>query len=148
MKNVIFTLSMLFITMLGFNATAQVGGVPVGGAVDGPVIKVDKEIHDYGTIENGANGMCVFKVTNTGNQPLIISTCSGSCGCTVPKCPETPILPGASSEITVKYDTEREGPINKSVTINSNAANNPALIIKIKGNVKAKKTATSTPPAN
>jgi hypothetical protein len=46
-------------------------------------------------------------------------------------------LPGESSVITVKYDTKRPGPINKSVTINSNATNEPVKVVRIKGNVGA-----------
>jgi hypothetical protein len=45
-------------------------------------------------------------------------------------------LPGASSNITVKYDTKRAGVINKSVTINSNAVNEPVKVVRIKGNVE------------
>ena len=101
----------------------------------GPAISVDKEVHDYGNIPYNADGTCEFKVTNTGTEPLIMSKCKGSCGCTVPKCDPNPILPGESSIITVKYDTKRSGPINKSVTINSNAVNEPAKIVRIKGNV-------------
>jgi hypothetical protein len=37
----------------------------------------------------------------------------------------------------VKYDTKRPGPINKSVTINSNAVNEPVKVVRIKGNVEA-----------
>lgn len=105
---------------------------------DGAVISVDKEVHDYGNIQQNDNGECVFVVTNTGNQPLIISLCKGSCGCTVPACPKEPIAPGASAEITVKYATNRVGPINKSVTITSNAVNEPSKRIRITGNVEAK----------
>ncbi len=107
---------------------------------DGPKITVDKEVHDYGTIEQGANGVCVFTVTNTGNAPLIISTCKGSCGCTVPQCSKEPIAPGATTEISVKYDTKRVGPISKNVKINSNAVNEPVKVIRIKGKVNAKPT--------
>lgn len=107
---------------------------------DGPKISVDKEVHDYGTIENGANGVCVFTVTNTGNAPLIISLCKGSCGCTVPKCTKEPIAPGATSEIEVKYDTKRQGMINKTVTITSNAVDFPRKMIRIKGKVLPKPT--------
>ena len=39
--------------------------------------------------------------------------------------------------ILVKYDTKRPGPINKSVTINSNAVNEPVKVVRIKGNVEA-----------
>jgi hypothetical protein len=58
--------------------------------------------------------------------PLIITQCQGSCGCTVPQCETAPIKPGAKSTITVKYDSNRVGPINKSVTISSNAVNTPS----------------------
>jgi len=134
MKKAIFTLSLLVAAMLSFNSVAQEVGA------NGPVLKIDKEVHDYGTIDQGANGECVFVVTNTGNQPLILSRCKGSCGCTVPSCPQEPIAPGASAKIKVKYDTNRVGPINKSVTITSNAGNEPNKVIRIKGQIKAKAT--------
>lgn len=101
-------------------------------------LTLDKEVHDYGTIKQGANGECVFVVKNTGSAPLIISNCKGSCGCTVPQCDKAPIAPGGTQEIKVKYDTKRVGPINKSVTITSNATNTPTKMIRIKGNVLAK----------
>ncbi|MFY8138551.1 MAG: DUF1573 domain-containing protein [Flavobacteriales bacterium] len=129
MKKVLLSLS--FILGVVAFASAQ---VPV---VSGPVITVDKEVHDYGTVPFGGNGTCEFKVTNTGTEPLILSKCKGSCGCTVPTCEPNPILPGASSNITVKYDTKRPGPINKSVTISSNATNEPTKTVRIKGTVEA-----------
>ncbi len=144
MKKAILTLSLVLTALFGLNTFAQ-DGTAIVGSEDGPMITLDKDVHDYGTIENGANGACVFKVTNTGNAPLIISFCKGSCGCTVPECPKEPIAPGASAEIKVKYDTKRPGPINKSVTITSNAVNSPSKMIRIKGNVKSK---PATTPAN
>jgi hypothetical protein len=145
MKKVIFTLSLLVAAMMSFNSVAQeVTNTTTQSS--GAVMEIDKEIHDYGTIEQGANGVCIFTVTNTGTAPLIISMCKGSCGCTVPSCPKEPIAPGASAEIRVKYDTNRVGPINKSVTITSNADNEPQKIIRIKGQVKAK--AATPAPAN
>ena len=55
----------------------------------------------------------------------------------MPKCETAPIKPGAKSSITVKYDSNRVGPINKSVTISSNAANAPEKIVRISGTVEA-----------
>ena len=46
-----------------------------------------------------------------------------------------PIPPGGTTKIKVSYDTKRIGGINKSVTIESNAANAAVKIVKIKGNV-------------
>ena len=66
---------------------------------------------------------------------MIIQSAKGSCGCTVPEWPKEPIAPGAKGEIIVKYDTKRTGAINKSVTIISNAVNEPTKVLKIKGNV-------------
>ena len=101
----------------------------------GAKIEFEKEVHDYGNIKYGANGTCTFEFKNTGNAPLIISKAQGSCGCTVPEWPKEPIPPGGKSVIKVKYDTKRPGPISKSVTITSNAVNEPSKVIRIKGTV-------------
>ena len=78
MKKVVLSLSLAL--GLALSAFAQ------PELVTGPSISLDKDTHDYGDIAFDSNGACQFKVTNTGNEPLIISNCQGSCGCTVPKC--------------------------------------------------------------
>lgn len=107
-------------------------------------IKLDKTVHDYGNIKQGDNGECEFKFINNGKEPLVITNCMGSCGCTVPQCPKEPILPGKSGVIKVKYDTQRVGPIYKTVTINSNAKSGTQTI-SIKGNIEAKPVETTFP---
>jgi hypothetical protein len=97
-------------------------------------IEFESTVIDYGTIEKGADGVRVFKFTNTGDAPLIVSKVKSSCGCTVPKKPEGPILPGESGEIQVKYDTNRVNPIRKTITVTSNA-DTPTVALKIKGTV-------------
>jgi len=99
---------------------------------------VNKETHDYGSIKAGANGVCEFVIQNEGTEPLILATVKGSCQCTVPSWPTEPIPPGESAVISVKYNTENVGPINKSVTITSNAINEPIKVLRISGNVLAK----------
>jgi hypothetical protein len=139
MKKVLFTLAVLF------------GGFALISAqevVNGPVLSLDKEVHDYGTMDQGGDGNCVFTVTNDGTLPLIISRCKGSCGCTVPQCDKDPIMPGATSSIKVKYDTKRVGPINKSVTITSNASNEPTKVIRIKGKIEAVAQQVGAPVKN
>ncbi len=139
MKNFILSFAMLaFVVSSGF---AQDGKALSGG----PAISVDKEVHDYGTIKQGANGACEFAITNTGSEPLIISKAKGSCGCTVPEWPKEPIMPGQSANMTVRYDTKRVGAINKSVTITSNASNNENLVVRIKGNVLASENTGDMP---
>jgi hypothetical protein len=89
---------------------------------------------DYGTIDKGADGIRTFEFTNTGDAPLVITKVSSSCGCTVPKKPKDPIMPGKTGEIQVKYDTNRVMPIRKTITVVSNA-DTPTISLKIKGDV-------------
>jgi hypothetical protein len=109
-----------------------------------PEIAFEKNVHDYGTLFVGGDGNCEFEFTNTGKEPLILSSVRSSCGCTVPSWPREPILPGKKNVIKVKYDTNRLGPINKSITVMSNAKN-PTEVLRISGNI-VKKTEESTIP--
>jgi hypothetical protein len=99
-----------------------------------PQIVFDSLTIDYGTIEKGDDGVRVFRFTNAGAVPLEIKQVRSSCGCTIPKKPDAPVAPGASSEIEVKYDTQRVGPIRKTITVSSNAST-PVVALKIKGEV-------------
>lgn len=93
---------------------------------------------DYGKIEKGSDGVRVFEFTNTGNAPLVISNVRSSCGCTIPKKPDAPIAPGETGKIEVKYDTNRVGPIRKTITVTSNATEKPNIALKIKGTIYSK----------
>ncbi|MEA3478305.1 MAG: DUF1573 domain-containing protein [Bacteroidota bacterium] len=99
-----------------------------------PVITFEKIVHNYGTINQNADGTCQFEFTNSGKEPLILSRPKSSCGCTVPTWPKQPILPGKTDAVKVTYSTKRIGPINKTVTIYSNASNSP-VVLRIKGKV-------------
>lgn len=108
-------------------------------------ITFEKELHDYGTIEFGADGAYAFKFTNTGNEPLVITSSQGSCGCTVPKWPKEPILKGQSAYINVNYDTKRPGPFTKTVTVMSNAKS-ASKVLTIKGVVKSQEQSEDLMP--
>ena len=123
-----------------FSLQAQDNAQPVVNP-NAPEISFDKIVHDYGTIYQGADGTCEFKFTNTGKEPLILSKPTSSCGCTVPTWPQEPILPGKSDVIKVTYATHNIGPINKTVTVTSNAKTN-RVVLTIKGNVVAKPAET------
>jgi hypothetical protein len=106
-----------------------------------PEMSFDSELHDYGTIKQGADGTYEFKFVNTGNEPLVINSARGSCGCTVPTYPKEPIQKGQTSVIKVSYDTKRVGAFTKTVTIESNAKTSPK-ILTIKGVVEAVETSS------
>lgn len=121
----------------GHNHGAAAATTQTTAPVSTADIKMDKMVHDYGNIMQGGNGECEFKFTNNGKEPLVITNCMGSCGCTVPQCPKEPILPGKQGVIKVKYDTNRVGGIYKTVTVNSNAKSGN-VVLTIKGNVEQK----------
>jgi hypothetical protein len=114
----------LFTVVLSLTAAGQ----------DIAVITFDSLTIDYGTIVKGADGIRQFKFTNTGTSELEIMQVRSSCGCTIPKKPDAPIAPGALDIIEVKYDTNRVGPIRKTITVASNASV-PMVALKIKGEV-------------
>jgi hypothetical protein len=130
-------LALLFGLFFLFSLAAK---TQTSAKVDGPVITFEKLDHDYGTLQQGADGNCVFKFKNTGNEPLIISDVRKSCGCTTPTWNKEPILPGKSGTIKVGYDTNRIGAFSKTVTVISNATN-PSVELKFSGNVLAKDAA-------
>jgi len=120
MKNVI---AILFVGLMSLGINAQEKTAK---------IEFKTDVIDYGTVEKGSNGVRVFEFTNTGDAPLIISSVKSTCGCTVPKKPKEPIMPGEKGEIEVKYDTNRVNPIRKTITVTSNA-DTPTVALKIKG---------------
>ena len=78
MKTILSFLSILFLSI----------------SIHSQEFKFDTETIDYGSVSIGSNGDKVFVFKNIGTQPLIISNIQSSCGCTVPKKPEKPIMPG------------------------------------------------------
>lgn len=109
-----------------------VGGIALASA---QTISFDKTTIDYGKVEVGANGQRFVTVTNTGDQPLIISNVRPSCGCTTPKWSKDPILPGKSAKIEVGYDTKLKGPFKKSIEVYSNDPEHGRSVLWIKGSV-------------
>lgn len=102
--------------------------------VSGAKMVLETTTLDYGTIAQHSDKFRTVEFTNTGTAPLIIKKADGSCGCTVPTYPKTPVAPGATAEIKISYDTKRLGTFNKTVTIQTNAG---VKVLKVKGNVVA-----------
>lgn len=76
-----------------------------------------------------------FKITNTGNKPLVIKSCKTSVGCWVAYCSSTPIPVGAYSIIKTKFNAiGREGPQRKTLTLDLNTEPN-IKVLNIQGNI-------------
>ena len=102
----------------------------------GADFKFKEEEFNFGTIKQGEAVTHEFEFTNTGSEPIIITSAAGSCGCTVPIWPKEPIAKGQKSTIKVTFNSAgKMGIQDKTVTINSNAKQNP-LVIHLKGTVE------------
>jgi hypothetical protein len=127
----------LIVIMVMFLAvlTIQAQDKPAAASQDSIIFA--STVHDYGTIVQASDGSCEFKFTNKGKAPIVLNDVKASCGCTVPEWTRTPVAPGANGTIKVTYNTNNVGAFSKSITVNSNAVNNPLVLI-IKGTVNAK----------
>lgn len=107
-------------------------------ATEGKFAKMtfDTEEHDFGTIQQGDKVSYDFKFKNTGEADLVITQAKGSCGCTVPDYPKTPIKVGAPGTIKVSFNSRgKHGETSKTVTIMCNTAEGNK-ILKIKANIE------------
>ncbi len=141
MKRIALFLTVLFFASSAISQEEEKVTQTIKESGNGPEISFEKVVHDYGTLYQGGDGSSDFEFTNTGNEPLVLSTVRSSCGCTVPKWPREPILPGKSAVINVKYDTRRIGTINKSITVLSNAKT-ASVVLSIKGKILPKPAET------
>jgi hypothetical protein len=111
--------------------------------ISAQTISFENTTIDYGKIKQGADGQRVFVVKNTGDKPLIISKVQPSCGCTTPEWNKEPIMPGATSEIKVGYDTKIVGNFQKLIQVTSNDPANTNISLYIKGNIESTTQAAS-----
>lgn len=137
MKNLLFSLVLMLAATFGLQAQ--------DANPNAPEILFQSEVIDFGTIVQNANGTREFVFTNTGKEPLIITSTRGSCGCTVPSPPKEPIAPGEKGVIKVTYDTNRVGPFVKTVTVESNGKSSKK-VLTIKGKVDPAPAETTTSP--
>ena len=139
MKRIILTLSAV-VVLSAFsckeNASSKIDSANVSVAAERdeaakqvPVMSFEKAEHDFGTIEQGTPQQTVFKFTNTGNGPLIITDATSSCGCTVPEYPKnTPVAPGETGEMVVKFNGQGQNQVTKTITVKANTAKGSEIL--------------------
>lgn len=107
---------------------------------EGPQITFQETEHNFGDINQGDKVEHVFTFENSGNEPLILSNVTTTCGCTASDWPREPVAPGETAKIKVTFNsTGKMGRQNKVVTVLSNAENAQERV-KMVGNVLPKKT--------
>lgn len=101
----------------------------------GPQISFNEVEKDFGMILHGERVFHRFNFINTGNETLIVTGVSSSCGCTVADYSKSPIQPGADGYVEVTFDSQnRQGFQEKTVTVLSNCEPNRTEL-KIKATV-------------
>ena len=76
----------------------------------------EPSVHNFGEIQEvDGNVSHIFKGVNHSSKPILIVEVTATCGCTVPKFSQKPILPGAIFEINVTFS-----PINRPGTFQKN----------------------------
>ncbi len=90
---------------------------------------------DLGIIKQNNPVQVDFRFTNTGNQPIVITDVTTSCGCTVAKHSQEPVKQGESSIISVTYNAKSVGSFHKTVTVKTSADTNP-IILTLSGEVR------------
>lgn len=93
-----------------------------------PRISSNKETHNFGQIEWKQPVTVEYTITNTGNQPLVLTNVTTSCACTVADWTKTPIAPGEKGTVKASFDAKALGHFEKSVAIYSNATPNLAYL--------------------
>lgn len=100
--------------------------------------------HDFGTIKHGTPVETVFKYTNTGSSPLVVSNIQSTCGCTVPSDWTKQVAPGETGEFKVKFDGKGNGVVSKSITMTTNTEKG-AETVRIKAMVEGDPNASNQP---
>ncbi|HMW38892.1 MAG TPA: DUF1573 domain-containing protein [Saprospiraceae bacterium] len=133
MKN-LFLLTLGLVLSLGLRAQTPAQATPATEKTGGPKMVFETNTVDYGEIKKGADPLRKAVFTNKGTEPLIVKNARGSCGCTVPTWPKEPIMPGETGVIEIRYDTQRVGSINKTVSIQTNEGDEEIRLF-VKGNI-------------
>lgn len=122
----IFTLALIILTI---NTSAK------GQAK----IQFENTSVSYDNIKAGSDGQRSFVFKNSGTETLIIDKVVSTSSHIKVIEPGKRIEPGSSNQIKIIYDTSIPGPIRRTITLYSNATNQPVSALKVKGNVLEKK---------
>jgi hypothetical protein len=101
-----------------------------------PRLTIVEPIKDFGTVAKGDKIDWSFAIKNTGDADLEITAARPACGCTVADFDKV-IKPGEMGKVTAHVDTTNfNGPITKSVTIETNDPNAPSSVLNLQAIVK------------
>lgn len=160
-----FLMSIIVVTVLTLGGVIFLGvrmGSTAQVTTDNQVaLSVESTNHDWGTIDiNGGMAVNSFQIKNTTNSVLKLFDVKTSCTCTTAQLKTTnqtspkysmhqkgadvfEVNPGETAELIVEFDPlfhgpDAVGPINRTVTLSTNDANNAQLNFQLTANVVKK----------
>lgn len=123
----------------GLLAAALLVANPSAGAQDAapaPRAVAPQPVWDAGTVGRGDALRHDFVLRNEGNAVLHVRDVQPACGCTVAKF-DASIPPGGQGLISAEVHTETfRGPIAKDVTVLTNDATNPSIVLTLRADVR------------
>ena len=154
-------LALILAGVLAASACLRAQTPPAAGVTNaaGPKIKFDSENYDFGRILAGDPVEHTFRLTNTGDETLVLSSVKPTCGCTAVSATTSSgsfitwsreVAPGQSGIIPIQIDTLHFGGQNviKYVTVTSNDKSRPVINLQIHGNVRLPVEVTPSPLAS
>ena len=107
---------------------------------DKPKIAIDKNQHNFGTVEEGSVLSLDLGIKSIGKETLIITDVQKSCGCTAALLSKDKLEPGESGNIKIDLDTKgMRGKKTRTIAITSNDPNNPRMVVTLFVDVIKKK---------
>lgn len=92
---------------------------------------------EFGTIMMGDSIQLTFNCTNTGQQPLYITSVRATCGCTVPSYSQAAILPGKQGFVVASFNSNRSHPgeVFKTIYVRTNTPGGDNQVLAFSGKI-------------
>jgi hypothetical protein len=142
MKNSLQLITIVFFASVFTGSCGNPGSVNIASktsATDTAIISFSEYEQDFGKIAEGEKVSSTFTFQNIGKGPVVISSVTTSCGCTVPKYETKPVTAGGQGTLEVVFDSNgKTGRQTKTITVHSNASK-PVILLRITGEVTTNK---------
>lgn len=108
-----------------------------GKKIEGPAIRFDSEVYNFGNIKQGGNIYHTFSYSNPGSDTLVLENIHPSCpSCTRIKEYDKIIAPGGKGKIRVNYEAKGgPRPVDHKIYITTNIPDRARITLTLNGNI-------------
>ncbi|MFW6114181.1 MAG: DUF1573 domain-containing protein [bacterium] len=103
---------------------------------DGPRVRVDNPVFDFGRLEPLTTHQHTFVIHNHGTEPLELRKGPTTCKCTVATLKNGAVPPGGKVGVLMQWNTGRDPVYSHTATIYTNDPRKKVVTLKIKGRVE------------